>query len=153
MTVYSELRGAGVVKERLGPQDVSRSRDRLLHDVAAFGHREAVQGARGLGGVPGSLTPAVQGLTASVISRHPGAFPGEVGRRPGARIPPLAAIAGWAARHGLEGLAFPIARAIARRGIKGRFFMRHARERLVNYEVPRLVDRSKREIAEAWGRR
>jgi hypothetical protein len=49
----------------------------------------------------------------------------EKGRRPGGGMPPLAAIRRWAAVKGIsQNAVYPIARAIARRGIKGRFFMR-----------------------------
>jgi hypothetical protein len=42
----------------------------------------------------------------------------EYGRRPGSRMPPVEAIRGWARRKGLpKGVAFLIARSIARKGI------------------------------------
>ena len=54
----------------------------------------------------------------------------EFGRRPGQTPPPVAVIKRWAVLHGLsEGLAYPIARAIGRRGIPGRFMFRYAAQR------------------------
>lgn len=45
----------------------------------------------------------------------------EKGRRAGATMPPIAPIRAWALRHGMPaGAAYPIARAIARRGIPAR---------------------------------
>lgn len=45
----------------------------------------------------------------------------ERGRRAGARMPPLAPIRAWAVRHGMSpSAAWPIARAIAARGIAAR---------------------------------
>lgn len=55
----------------------------------------------------------------------------EEGRRPGARPPPPEALAGWARRHGFDtsrGGLFVLARAIGRRGRKGRFHMARAAE-------------------------
>ncbi len=50
----------------------------------------------------------------------------EEGRSPG-KQPPTSAIAGWAARHGIEpGAAFLIARAIGRRGTKPRPYLKPA---------------------------
>lgn len=59
----------------------------------------------------------------------------EMGRRPGRRMPPLAAIGQWAQRKlGLSAdeamkAAWPIARAIAIRGIPARFMFRNAAAR------------------------
>ena len=50
-----------------------------------------------------------------VYNREDHAVFAELGRRPG-KPPPVAAISGWAARHGVP--AFPLALAIGRRGIK-----------------------------------
>lgn len=45
----------------------------------------------------------------------------ERGRLPGGRMPPVSIISAWAVRHGMPARAgWPIARAIARRGIKPR---------------------------------
>ena len=41
-------------------------------------------------------------------------------------MPPPQALLGWIRRHGFGGTAFQLARAIARRGIPGRWFMRAA---------------------------
>jgi hypothetical protein len=49
----------------------------------------------------------------------------EFGRRPG-RPPPVAALAGWARRHNMN--PYVVARAIGRRGIKPKPFMRPAFE-------------------------
>lgn len=66
---------------------------------------------------------------ARVYNQAPYAAVIEYGRRPGARFPPRNAIIDFAQRKlGLsrkeaERAAFPIARAIARRGIRGRFVL------------------------------
>lgn len=49
------------------------------------------------------------------------------GRRAGATAPPTSALAGWAGRHGIPRSAlFVLARAIGRRGSRGRPFLRNA---------------------------
>lgn len=45
------------------------------------------------------------------------------GRQAGSRMPPPAALAGWARRHGAAGAEFAIARAIANRGVPARPFL------------------------------
>lgn len=45
----------------------------------------------------------------------------EKGRKPFSKMPPLAPILAWVLRHGMDkSLAWPLCRAIAKRGIKGR---------------------------------
>lgn len=76
---------------------------------------------------------------ARVYSKAPYAAVIESGRRPGSRMPPVDVIARWVRRKGLLGgkggrsspraerqAAFMIARAIARRGVPGRWVLRHA---------------------------
>ena len=76
----------------------------------------------------------------------------EYGRRPGGRMPPPDVVATWAARNGIDPeAAFPIARAIARRGIRGRFFMRAARRHVRN-RLPSLLGVAAREIEQRWRR-
>ena len=50
----------------------------------------------------------------------------EFGRRPGMKMPPVAIIERWAQLHGMAGLGWPIARAIARRGIPGKHMFENA---------------------------
>jgi hypothetical protein len=54
-------------------------------------------------------------------------------------------------RHGFQGSAFVLARSISRRGIKGRFFFRKARNAVIQ-ALPGYVAQLGREIAEAWGK-
>ena len=71
-----------------------------------------------------SITHTIEGSGTSLTGRvGPGARYGlfvERGRRPG-RYPPMAAIAGWARRHGIP--PFLVARAIARRGTRAQPFV------------------------------
>lgn len=69
----------------------------------------------------------------------------EFGRRPG-RMPPPQALAGWARRHGFPDTAlFVLARAIARKGIRGRFYMRRAAQATKN-ALPGIMRDVAREI-------
>ena len=73
----------------------------------------------------------------------------EEGRRPG-KFPPLSAISAWATRKGIpQGAVYVIARAIARRGIKGRFFMRQGKV-AVEKAMPGLLRRMGRAVGLKW---
>ncbi len=75
----------------------------------------------------------------------------EAGRRPGGRMPPPGALAGWARRKGYTGSLFVLARAIARRGIKGRFYMRAAAKSVRN-ALPEVLRDASRDIETRWRR-
>jgi len=75
-----------------------------------------------------SITPSVSSSGNEIIgvvgSRVVYAPFMELGTRP--HFPPLSALQGWARRHGTT--AFVVARAIARRGLKPRYYLRRALE-------------------------
>ncbi len=74
----------------------------------------------------------------------------EKGRRPGGRLPPLSAIAAWARRKGIsQSLVFPIALSIAKRGIKGRFFMKQGKV-AAGKAMPGLLKRMGKEVGLKW---
>ena len=73
----------------------------------------------------------------------------EYGRRPGGRMPPLDAIAGWLRRKGSNANAFVVARGIARRGIKGRFFMRQGFV-ATQKAMPKLLRKMGEEVGLIW---
>lgn len=153
MALDATVIGADRVGARIDDLARGGAGARLVRDSGVFVQREAASGARGLGGIPSSFVAESHGLSARIVSRHPGAFPMEVGRRPGAQMPPVEAITAWMSSHGITGSAYVIARAIARRGIRGRFYIRHARERLMSMELPRLARRATDDIARAWSAR
>ena len=73
------------------------------------------------------------------------AAPVERGRKAGARPPPARALAPWVRRAGLPpGTEYPIARAIGRRGIKGKFMFRdggrEASKQLKNRKIRKVSD-------------
>jgi hypothetical protein len=148
LTVKLDERDLAMTQEKLRPELVTEPAAELVAQASAFAVREAREGARELGGIPASLVAEGRGLEAKVVSRHPGAVPMELGRRPGAAMPPPDALE----RYG-HGLGIVIARAIARRGIRGRFFVRNARTKLRNTELPRLIEQAQRRIRARWGAR
>lgn len=69
------------------------------------------------------------------------------GRRPG-RMPPPAALATWARRHGGQN-PYVLARSIGRRGIKGKPFLRDAFALNIG-RIRGYFERAGREIEAAW---
>ena len=121
----------------------------LLHDAAEFALREAQSNAKDLGGIPAALHAEARGFMAKVVGRAPGMRIMEVGRKPvsaGGKFPPPSAFA----RFGDERVQFALARAVATRGIKGRFFVRKARGKLQRSEFGRLIRLAKKAIAAGW---
>lgn len=72
----------------------------------------------------GSITHAISGgganLTSKIGPSTAYGYYAEKGRKPG-RMPPIAAIEGWARRKGID--PFVLARSIARKGTKGKPYM------------------------------
>ncbi len=67
-------------------------------------------------------------------------------------MPPPSSLAGWASRHGFPASAlFVLARAIGRRGIKGRFYMR-AGKNAAQAKMPSLLAAMARKIGMDFGR-
>ena len=143
---------------------------RLVLRLALRGERYAREGVvKDTAGLANSIESSAKGLNGRVFSRAAHALPVEFGRKPG-KMPPPKALLGWVRRHTgafsirtrrrLGGrnqaaedrsVAFLIARAIGRRGTKGRFFFRKAHQRMRN-ELPTLIRQTQREIERLWGR-
>jgi hypothetical protein len=68
----------------------------------------------------------------------------EWGRRPG-KMPPVSIIEEWAARHGMPGMGFVIARAIGRRGLKAKRVM----ERAMRDQAKNVVEHIEKAIEKA----
>jgi hypothetical protein len=137
---------------RLGPALYERAVGDLVSDLTVLAEREARLAApRDTGALARSIAGRATGLTGRVATSLVYAPVMEYGRTPGARMPPPAALAGWARRHGFSGrgATFVLARAIGRRGIRGRFYMQRAREK-AQAAVPGLLARALRAIAAAW---
>jgi hypothetical protein len=90
-------------------------------------------------------------LSVSLVNATSYAAVIELGRRAGAAMPPLDAIAGWVRRKHLargkkeiNDVAFAVARAISRRGLPGHF--------ILNKTLKKLVPIIQRGIVDALGR-
>ena len=142
------------VRAKCSPRLFTAALANLLRDAAVLAEREARMGApRDTGALARSITHEARPTYAATFTTLSYARAMEEGRRAGAAMPPPKALEGWAARHGIRGrgAAFVIARAIARRGIKGRFFMRNAAAK-VRRALPGLAEKAGRDIAQEWGR-
>lgn len=167
-----EIKGADRIRRNL-------DRDRLLLPglgraitrLALLGEREAKLGApRDTGNLQRSIVAEVRPLEARVHVIGTAKSYAEVmefGRRRGAPIafflksrtashfagmPPPEALRGWARRHGFgsdQGALFVLARAIARRGIKGRFFMRRA-VAAVKRDLPGAIADFAKDVTVRW---
>lgn len=121
----------------------------FFRSATEVAHRGAA-GAAPAGAIRGSLlteaTPALGRVYSNLL---PAKF-ADGGRRPGAKLPPVDFVERWANARGIDASPFAIARAIARRGIRGRFFMRAGR-RAVREAAPALLRTAAERIAARWG--
>ena len=128
---------------RSAPEAVVDEMTRSVWEASLLVEREVrertpigVGAGGGLAGSIGAREPSVLGEevigTVGTSLRH--AIPVEIGRRPGQRQPPLAPLADWAvaklgvSHHEAHGIAFAIARKIARRGTQGAHMFRDGAE-------------------------
>jgi len=127
----------------------------IVRDAAAYALRETSAGVPTFTGASShSFVSQIRGDGLSAKIRPSRAYAKmatlEYGRHAGRALPPPRALRAWAAAHGMTGLEFVLARAIARRGVKGRFFMRRAKDKVRSHELPRLIDRARRQILSDW---
>lgn len=148
-----ELKGAQAVFRKLDPSLYQAAVAELLSSAATTAEAAARAGAAfDTGALARSITSQVTPPTARVFSTLGYAPVVELGRAPGARPPPPDALIGWMARHGMTGDPWRLARAIGRRGIKGRFFMRAAAE-VTRRALPGLTARAAGRVEAAWAAR
>jgi hypothetical protein len=124
-----------------------------MEDIAIVGERTAKQRApRDTGALKRSIHSAVKPTSARIFSNLNYAVPVEYGRGRGKRMPPPNALHGWLRRHGIPvSAAYVVARAIGRRGIKGRFFMKAAVD-AINMKLPFMLKRASGGVAKKWSR-
>lgn len=135
--------GAAEVAERFGAPDViERPLTDLVRNAGLIAERAAREGMpKDTSEGARSIVSQVSGLEAKVSSPLVHVAVMDQGRSPGSRPPPPEALLGWMRRKGIpEEMAFPLARAIGRRGIKGRFFYAKG-IKAVEADVPRLVNK------------
>jgi hypothetical protein len=152
-TITVQLQGLDQLKRKLKPKLYEKAVANLMEDMAIIGERTAKQRApRDTGALKRSIHSAVKPTSARVFSNLNYAVPVEYGRGRGKRMPPPNALHGWLRRHGIPvSAAYVVARAIGRRGIKGRFFMKAAVD-AINMKTPFLIKVASGAIAKKWSR-
>ena len=148
-----EIRGMDRRRKRLGDDELVRKPvESGLTKLHLLTERTARAGApKDTSALARSIITELKPLWRKVHSPlvyHPTA---ELGRPPGGRMPPPDALAGWARRHGYSGSLFVLARAIARRGTKGRFYMRAAAKAARN-ALPGVMGGVSKDIEARWRR-
>ncbi len=131
--------------------------DEIAHLTAVAEAAAKLNAPRDLGGLVNAIATEIKPLEGRVyiLGRSVKANVAERGRGAGKKMPPIDQLAGWAGRHGFgtsRQELFVLARAIARRGIKGRFFMRKAKNAVRRQLV--AVEKEMAARAEAiWSKR
>jgi len=138
------------LRKKLEPKQYAKILFGIARKAASIGAQEIRSQHWDIGATTRATIFESTSFGARIATRSPGARAVEYGRHAGAAAPPASVLHDWASRHGLAGLEIPIARAIARRGIKGRFFMRRTRERLKKSVIPRLLNEAIGEIRLIW---
>lgn len=130
--LHIDIRGLDRLGRALDPRLVTEETEATVREAALFAEgrvRERSFATHDTSASARSWTSDVNGMSASVYSPLLSALIEEEGRRPGAKMPPPGALAGWASRHGFPtnaGALFTLARSIARRGRPGRFYLKAA---------------------------
>src|SRR5258706_3529201 len=132
-------RDLAALHRKLEPKQYAKILFDICAKAAKWGAEDVQSQHWDLGAIARSTLFENTSFGARVVTRAPGARAIEGGRGAGARAPSAGALQEWASRHGLAGLEFVIARAIARRGIRGRFFMKRTKQRLHELEIPLLI--------------
>lgn len=130
MAELEVIGGERLRRHMTDPRLVTLPVTEMLHTAAKEGEKAAINRVRGMPSVARTIHGDTRALNARVYSTHPSARFIEVGRKPGSKLPPPVVLARWAAERGIAISPFVLARAVARRGIKGRFFMRGGKSRM-----------------------
>lgn len=134
---------------KLGPQLYAPAVRQLIARLALTTERAAkAQAPTDMGALRRSIVSDLRPTSAKVYTPLHYAASVEYGRRPGSMPPPQALI-GWMRRHRMDGSPWALARSIARRGIKGRFFMR-AGLKAATDALPNLTALAARKVEQDW---
>ena len=127
-------------------------RKRALLTAATGAQRVAKKGAPGR--TARSIEKQVKPHLARVYSTMPGGKMNtlEVGRSAGAKPPPVAPLLDWMRGKGFQIPAFMLSQSIGRRGFRGLFFMRAARQ-WVRGAMPRIASKMASDIESEAERR
>ena len=152
-TISIEVEGLDKLRRKLAPRTYEKAVATLMEDIAIVGERTAKQRApRDTGALKRSIHSDARPMSARIFSNLAYAVPVELGRGKGKRMPPPNALHGWLRRHGKpQSAAYVVARAIGKRGIKGRFFMKAAVD-AIRFKMPSMVRRASDDIAKRWSK-
>jgi phage gpG-like protein len=121
MQIIVTIHGMDDLIRRLGPQIVVNPKRRFLSRSAiAVQSRAREKTPVDTGRLRNSIAVAISGDTAQIGTNVVYGIFVHLGTRP--HFPPVAALAGWARRHGAD--PFLVARGISRNGTKARPFLR-----------------------------
>jgi hypothetical protein len=154
------IQGLDKLKKVTRPELVLGPTSRAIRDLSLLAERTSKAAAPAdTGALRRSITAQIKPLSARIGDTRDLTYfeVQERGQAPlGAtkqHFPPPSALAGWARRHGFgttPGALFVLARGIARRGFKGRFFMAKGRQS-VQKALPGKLRRASKEIEKSWG--
>ena len=141
--------GVDRLRRKLAPKLADEAMAGLIRTASREAESYAKQRVRSVQSVADSIHLEPHSLSADLKSMHPASVHVEVGRRPGAPAPPSSALIGWMSRHGITVSPWVISRAIARRGIRGRYFMRGAKSRF-RTRLRSYLKQAEADIQKAW---
>lgn len=160
LTLKMNLKGLKEIKAKL-------TREALVLPIASDAIRELttiaeaaakLNAPRDMGGLVNDIVSEVAPLQGRVHivgkSRGVKSAVVEFGRGADKQQPAASDLAGWASRHGFgtsRQAIFLLARAIGKRGIKGRFFMRKARLQ-TRRQMPAVIEKMNRKAEAIWSR-
>ena len=127
------------------------AREKFLKTAGSFAKQSVSSGS------PGTVASSWILQSTSYMARvYSNQFPPKLhtlegGRAQGAQMPNVGAIQAWANARGIGGYAFVIARAIARRGLKGRFFRAKAL-RETRAAIPAMLTRMGQDVKDRFDR-
>lgn len=148
MTLTLEVEGLDrLIATANDPALVTKPMSHVIAKATAVAERAAKE--RAGRSVAATIQSEVKPLEGKIRTTHPGAHAIEGGRRPGAAFPPSGPIEKWRAEKGIAAEPFVLARAIARRGTKGRFFMKKAKG-AVRKALPGLLSEAADEMNRRW---
>jgi hypothetical protein len=145
-----DTRGIDELMKKTKPALYREPLAELFRDLGTTAQRTAIQRApRFTGALQRSIHLDVRPLSARVFSNLNYAVPVEVGRSRNRTPPPVPALRRWANSKGIN--VYALVKSIGRRGIKGRFFMRAARQ-AVERKLPFQLKLAERRIAARWSK-
>jgi hypothetical protein len=146
MAIEIRIKGDAKLKESLKPELYKPVVHEMMRDLGKAGRKAAkAKAPKDTGTLRKKIGFRASHTGLTLFSPTSYARYVELGRRPGARPPPSNALHGWLRRHGIPvSAAYVVARAIGRRGIKGRFFMAAgmaAMKKLLPYDIKKAEKR------------